>query len=42
MSKCIIIMAGFYTLMCEKGHLLVDKVKFDQVNNINVGGVDHK
>ena len=34
-------MDGFHTLMCEKSHLFVDKVKFDQVNNINVG-VGHK
>ena len=28
--------------MCEKGHLHEDKVKFDQVNSMNVGGVDQQ
>ena len=32
---------GFHTLMCERGHLHVDKVKFDQVNNAGIGGGDH-
>jgi hypothetical protein len=34
-------MAVFHTLMCEKGHFNVDKVKFDQVNSVGIGGGDH-
>ena len=41
MRKWIIIMAGFHTLMCEKGHLHMDKVKFDQVNSTGIRGGDH-
>ena len=37
----MIIGARFHTLMCEKGHLHVDKVKFDQVNNAGIGGGEH-
>ena len=40
--KGIMKIAGFITLMCEQGSMHVDKVKFDQVNNTNVGGVDQK
>ena len=27
--------------MCEKGHLHEDKVKFDQVNDVGIGGGEH-
>ena len=27
--------------MCEQGIFHVDKVKFDQVNNVGIGGGDH-
>ena len=41
MRKGIIIGVGFHTLMCERGHLHMDKVKFDQVNNAGIGGGEH-
>ena len=37
----IIIGAGFHTLMCEQGYLQVDKVKFDQVNNVGIRGGEY-
>ena len=33
--------AIFHTLMCEKGYLQVDKVKFDQVNNVGIRDGEH-
>ena len=36
--KGIVIRVGFHTLMCERGHLHGDKVKFDQVNSAGIGG----
>ena len=33
---------GSSPLMCEQGIMDMDKVKFEQVNNINVGGEDHQ
>ena len=39
--KGIIIGVGIHSLMCEQGHLHVDKVKFDQVNNAGIGGGEH-
>ena len=34
----VILGAGFHTVMCERGHLQVDKVKFDQVKNVGIRG----
>ena len=39
--KGIIRVASFFTLKCEKGQMHEDKVMFDQVNNVAIGGVDH-
>ena len=39
--KGIIRVARFFTLRCEKGQMHEDKVKFDQVNNTAMEGVDH-
>ena len=39
--KGIIRVATFFTLKCEKGQMHEDKVKFDQVNNTAIVGVDH-
>ena len=39
--KWIKVAAGFYTFMCEQGQMQVDKVKFDQVNNVGMRGGDH-
>ena len=39
--KGIIKVALFCTLKCEKGQMHEDKVKFDQVNNVAMEGVDH-
>ena len=39
--KWIIRVATFFTLKCEKGQMHEDKVKFDQVNNAAMEGVDH-
>ena len=41
MGKGIIILVGFYTLMCEQGQMHVDKVEFDQVNSAGMRGRDH-
>ena len=37
----IIKVALFCTLKCEKGQMHEDKVMFDQVKNVAIGGVDH-
>ena len=39
--KRIVIRFGFHTLMCERGHLHGDKVKFDQVKNSGIGCGGH-
>ena len=39
--KGIIKVALFFTLKCEKGKMHVYKVKFYEVNNAAIGGVDH-
>ena len=39
--KGIIRVALFCTLKCEKGQMHEDKVRFDQVNNVAIRGVDH-
>ena len=39
--KRIIRITIFCTLKCEKGKMHEDKVRFDQVNNVAIGGVDH-
>ena len=33
--KRVTLVARFHTLMCEQGLFAVDKVKFDQVNNMH-------
>ena len=37
----IIFGAGFHTLMCEHGHLQVEKFKFDQLNSAGIRGGEH-
>ena len=39
--KWIFIVATFFTLKCGKGKMHEEKVKFDQVNNAAIVGVDH-
>ena len=39
--KGIIIVAIFFTLKCGKAQTHEDKVKFDQVNNATIVGLDH-
>ena len=38
--KGIIKVALFFTLKYEKGQMHEDKVRFDQFNNVSIGGVD--